>query len=265
VIAAWQQGAALTGAGAGASSSTGTDAQVEVDAAAYRGRPADEVRAELEGRGLTVEEEQRDANDPQGTVVEVTPTGTLRRGDTVTLAVSTGQGTIPQDLVGQPADTVVGILRDRGFSVDRVDDPNADGATGQVVRVVPGEGQTHRFDTPVQVIVSGGTGSSPVTQSVVTAPTAAPATESPAEPAPASESSAEPAPASSSSGDPAPSSAQPTPSEASTEPSPGSPAPTSKSAAPSTEPSAGTPSTPDASGPSSQGSDAGSPSTDPAG
>lgn len=244
-----------SGAGAGASSSTGTDAQVEVDAAAYRGRPADEVRAELEGRGLTVEEEQRDANDPQGTVVEVTPTGTLRRGDTVTLAVSTGQGTIPQDLVGQPADTVVGILRDRGFSVDRVDDPNADGATGQVVRVVPGEGQTHRFDTPVQVIVAGGTGSSPVTQSVVTAPTAAPA----------SESSAEPAPASSSSGDPAPSSAQPTPSEASTEPSPGSPAPTSESAAPSTEPSAGTPSAPDASGPSSQGSDAGSPSTDPAG
>ena len=244
-----------SGAGAGASSSTGTDAQVEVDAAAYRGRPADEVRAELEGRGLTVEEEQRDANDPQGTVVEVTPTGTLRRGDTVTLAVSTGQGTIPQDLVGQPADTVVGILRDRSFSVDRVDDPNADGATGQVVRVVPGEGQTHRFDTPVQVIVAGGTGSSPVTQSVVTAPTAAPATESPAEPAPAS----------SSSGDPAPSSAQPTPSEASTEPSPGSPAPTSESAAPSTEPSAGTPSAPDASGPSSQGSDAGSPSTDPAG
>lgn len=177
----------LTGGAAGGPGSS-TASGVQVDAEAYRGRPVGEVRSELERLGLTVVQEDRDDRQPVGTVVGVNPVGSLQRGETVTLAVSTGTGTVPEDLVGQPVDTVTGLLRDRGFSVDRVDDPGADGADGEVVRVVPGEGERHRFDTPVQVIVATAAGGgAPVTRSLAPAPTssAAPTRSTPA-PAPSS-------------------------------------------------------------------------------
>ena len=160
------------GAGAAASSS----AAISVRAEDYEGRPVADVRRELEGLGLTVQESERDDRAAAGTVVDVNPVGGLRRGDTVTLAVSTGTGTLPRDLVGQPVDTVTSMLRELGFSVDRVDDPAADGAEGEVVRVVPGEGERHRFDTPVQVIVAGGGRDASVGQDEPsTAPAPAPA------------------------------------------------------------------------------------------
>ena len=144
----------------GGSTPSGTSqaSSVSVDPEAYKGRPAAEVRAELERFGLVVREEDRDARNPRGTVEEVNPVGSLQRGETVTLAVSTGEGVIPDGLVGQPVDSAIQLLRDRGFTVDRVDDPSADGAEGEVVRVVPGEGQRHRYDTYVQLIVAGGAG-----------------------------------------------------------------------------------------------------------
>lgn len=174
-----------------------TGSAITVDAAAYTGCPASEVRAELERLGLTVQEERRDDSHPEGTVVEVNPTGSLQRGDTVTLAVSTGMGTVPADLVGHPVDTVTTLLRERGFSVDRVDDPQASGAEGEVVRVVPGEGERHRYDTPVQVIVATSGGAGSATQPATLAPTQAPSAEpsaAPTEPtAPTSEATS-PAP-----------------------------------------------------------------------
>ncbi|MDO4240788.1 PASTA domain-containing protein, partial [Micrococcus sp.] len=146
----------LVGDRAGAGAAATSSAAISLEAEDYEGRPVADVRRELEGLGLTVQESPRDDRAAEGTVVGVNPVGTLQRGDAVTLAVSTGQGTVPQDLVGQPVDTVTSMLRELGFSVDRVDDPTADGAEGEVVRVVPGEGERHRFDTPVQVIVAGG-------------------------------------------------------------------------------------------------------------
>ncbi|MEW1964910.1 protein kinase [Micrococcus sp. NPDC078436] len=191
----------------GAPGSSPSASAVQVDAEAYRGRPVAEVRPELERLGLTVAQEDRDDPQPEGTVVGVNPVGPLQRGQTVTLAVSTGAGTLPQDLVGQPVDTVVALLRERGFSVDRVDDPEADGAAGEVVRVVPGSGERHRFDTPVQVIVAtAGSGTAPAappvepapaSSSAPAAPPAAPSTSQPAESTPAAPVTPEASPTSS--------------------------------------------------------------------
>ncbi|GGK47747.1 PASTA domain-containing protein [Micrococcus flavus] len=235
---------ALTGGRAGAGAAATSSAAISLRAEDYEGRPAADARRELEGLGLTVQETERDDRAAQGTVVGVNPVGALQRGDVVTLAVSTGAGTVPQDLVGQPVDTVTSMLRALGFSVDRVDDPAADGAAGEVVRVVPGEGERHRFDTPVQVIVAGGGGQ----DAPSSAPAPAPATtrEPATDPAP----SAEPSPGTPDDGDGAQTSA-PAPTEEQSptapaedpatpteepgaEPSPG-PAPTSES--PSAQPS----------------------------
>lgn len=215
---------ALTGGRAGAGVASTTSAAISIRAEDYEGRPVADVRRELEGLGLSVQETERDARAAEGTVVDVNPVGGLERGDAVTLAVSTGAGTVPQDLVGQPVDTVTPMLRTLGFSVDRVDDPAADGAAGQVVRVVPGEGERHRFDTPVQVIVAGGASDGQDAPS-------APAPSGTREPAPDPAPSAEPPPGTPDDGDGAQTSA----------PAPG-PAPTEEQSptAPTDDPSAPT-------------------------
>ena len=176
---------------------------MHVDPEAYKGRPVSEVRTELEGLGLAVREEDRDAQSPQGTVEEINPVGALRRGETVTLAVSTGEGVIPEGLVGQPVESAIQTLRDRGFTVDRVDDPSADGADGEVVRVVPGEGERHRYDTHVQLIVAtGGSDAAPTREA------SQPASEP--EPSASEEPSAEPSPSASDEPSPSPTAESPT-------------------------------------------------------
>jgi len=190
------------------------------------------VRAELEGLGLAVREEDRDAQSPEGTVEEINPVGALRRGETVTLAVSTGEGVIPEGLVGQPVESAIQTLRDRGFTVDRVDDPSADGADGEVVRVVPGEGERHRYDTHVQLIVAtGGSDAAPTREA--SQPASEP--EPSASEEPSTEPSSEPSPSASDEPRPSPTAESPT-ATADPEPMPEpSEEPTTPTADPTTE------------------------------
>lgn len=191
------------GVGGSAPATSQEESSVRVDPEAYRGRPVSEVRTELEGLGLAVREEDRDAQSPQGTVEEINPVGALRRGETVTLAVSTGEGVIPEGLVGQPVESAIQTLRDRGFTVDRVDDPSADGADGEVVRVVPGEGERHRYDTHVQLIVAtGGSDAAPTREA------SQPASDP--EPSASEEPSTEPSPSASDEPSPSPTAESPT-------------------------------------------------------
>jgi serine/threonine-protein kinase len=74
------------------SSSTATDTAaakdtVTVDQADYVGRPLDQVRTELRELGLVVQVDQIAADGDAGTVTEVSPDGTLARGDEVTVSV----------------------------------------------------------------------------------------------------------------------------------------------------------------------------------
>ena len=217
------------GDGGSAPATSQEESSVNVDPEAYKGRPVSEVRAELEGLGLAVREEDRDAQSPEGTVEEINPVGALQRGETVTLAVSTGEGVIPEGLVGQPVDSAIQTLRDRGFTVDRVDDPSADGADGEVVRVVPGEGERHRYDTHVQLIVAtGGSDAAPTREA------SQPASEP--EPSASEEPSTEPSPSASDEPSPSPTAESPTatadPEEPTQEPSE---EPTTPTADPTTE------------------------------
>ena len=60
---------------------------VQVVAADYLGRPVQDVRSELVGLGLRVSATSSDGGGVVGTVKQVSPTGTLRAGSTVTLQV----------------------------------------------------------------------------------------------------------------------------------------------------------------------------------
>jgi serine/threonine-protein kinase len=67
---------------------TTTAPTVTVSAARYLGRPADQVRTELTALGLVVRVASVTSTAPAGSVVAVSPTGTLRRGTTVTLTTA---------------------------------------------------------------------------------------------------------------------------------------------------------------------------------
>nr|WP_288819288.1 protein kinase [uncultured Micrococcus sp.] len=143
--------------GAAAASESGTT----LDGGDYIGRPVEEVRSELEDRRFRVSTEDVDDPADEGLVTALDPTRGLNAGDTVRLSVSTGHGTIPTGLVGQPADSVIRQLRDAGFQVQRLGESSAAVPAGSVVRVNPAPGERHPFNLAVNVIVSTGAGAGP--------------------------------------------------------------------------------------------------------
>ena len=174
----WPRISPMLGAGDGTTQPVA--GQITLDQDDYVGRPVAEVVPELEAKGLRAAQQEVDDKAEAGTVVGLQPLTGLASGDTVTLNVSTGMGEIPAELVGMSAEQATTALQDAGFSVDRVDDPAAAGAAGEVVRVNPASGERHRYDTPVQLIVAAGDGA-PTQEAPIepAAPTSAPATEDP--------------------------------------------------------------------------------------
>lgn len=69
-------------------SETETVATVEITASDYVGRGLEEVTAELEELGFTVEAEERDDSEPYGTVIALNPTGEVEEGETITVTFS---------------------------------------------------------------------------------------------------------------------------------------------------------------------------------
>ncbi|MBA2241113.1 MAG: PASTA domain-containing protein [Solirubrobacterales bacterium] len=77
----------------------------------------------LRRRGFIADVEVTDSDEPEGTVLEQSPPGgaELRRGGRVTITVSSGAGSvIVPDVVGQPEDTAIAILTERGATDIRV-------------------------------------------------------------------------------------------------------------------------------------------------
>ncbi|MDO5635066.1 MAG: protein kinase [Micrococcus sp.] len=190
------------------SAETTQSQEITLTASDYVGRDADEVTRELEDRGLRVEQRSDDSPEPEGTVASLEPTSGLSNGDTVTLFVSTGEGTIPRNVVGERADVAIDRLRQEGFQVTRLEESSESVPTGSVIRVSPGEGQRQSFSMTVTVVVStGANGETPqpaspvpaptvtVTEQPTSAPTAPatePATSAPAEPTTAPTPTADP-------------------------------------------------------------------------
>jgi eukaryotic-like serine/threonine-protein kinase len=89
----------------------------------YLGQRVEEARAELERLDLIPDIETRNADQPEGTVIGQDPGegSRLRKGTRVTLIVSTGAGSVVMpNVVGQPEDAAIDILRGAGFTNIRV-------------------------------------------------------------------------------------------------------------------------------------------------
>jgi len=87
----------------------------------FTGKPADDAVKALTDAGLEVDatEQKNDATVPKGAVISQSPaSGTLYRGDKVTLVVSKGPELVKvPDVQGKQEKEAVKILEDAGFQV----------------------------------------------------------------------------------------------------------------------------------------------------
>jgi beta-lactam-binding protein with PASTA domain len=115
------------------------------------------AESELSKLKLIPNVDTRDADEPEGTVIDQEPaagSGVLR-GDTVTIVVSTGAGSVlVPDVVGQTEDAAKGALSSRSLGADVVeqDTTNAD-EDGRVLEQAPGAGSRVRAGDTVTIVI----------------------------------------------------------------------------------------------------------------
>jgi serine/threonine-protein kinase len=108
------------------------------------GDPQEVAEAELRRLGLIPNVDTRDADEPEGTVIEQDPgpDSRLQRGTEVTIVVSTGAGSVVMpDVEGQSEDAAVNTLQSRGLSVDIVTvETDEEREDGRVISQAPSSG-----------------------------------------------------------------------------------------------------------------------------
>jgi beta-lactam-binding protein with PASTA domain len=121
------------------------------------GLQEDEATAELERLGFIVNVETRDADQPEGEVIgqDPGPRSRLPEGETITIIVSTGAGSvIVPGVIGQSEDSARANLLARGLSVfvqeEATEDESED---GRVIDQAPEEGDRVVAGTQVTIVV----------------------------------------------------------------------------------------------------------------
>ncbi|GAA3706227.1 hypothetical protein GCM10022377_19960 [Zhihengliuella alba] len=131
---------------------------VTVRANNYIGQPLEAVRQDLINRGLRVDTEGRESDQAENTVLDVTPTGEIPVGDTVTLVYSVApeQVTVPSNLVGKSEDAVRSALQEAGLRPVRAERQTSDEPAGTVLGVSPSGGTDVEPGSDVSYVVSSG-------------------------------------------------------------------------------------------------------------
>jgi serine/threonine-protein kinase len=121
------------------------------------GQSQEVARSQLENLGLIVNVDTTDSDEPQGTVVDQEPVaGTeVSRDDRVTIVASNGAGTVVvRDVIGQPKDTAVSILKSLGLTVQVVEqDTDSPSDDKRVLDQAPSGGSRARRGDLVTIYV----------------------------------------------------------------------------------------------------------------
>ncbi|TLQ01026.1 PASTA domain-containing protein [Nesterenkonia salmonea] len=141
--------------------SDGVEAEM-VEVPAVAGMPEDEAVQELTDAGLSPETVTETSSEVEADfAIRTDPdSGTeVESGSDITLYISEGDGEveIPEGLVGQPEDTVRGILEEAGLEVGTVteeDDPDA--PEGEVISTDPESGTSVESGSEVNLVISTG-------------------------------------------------------------------------------------------------------------
>ncbi|UWX97158.1 protein kinase [Arthrobacter zhaoxinii] len=156
-----------------------TPSEIVVDSAAYAGRPVNDVYGELVALGLQVQRlPVADADVPEGIVIEVNPSGSLERGDAVTITYSSGPEMVSVPaLTGQREADARQLIVNAGLvPVNGGTQQTDSAAPGTVVGVEPGEGTTLPSGSSVTYYIAEAVPAVPSPPPAPTQPTPAPST-----------------------------------------------------------------------------------------
>jgi eukaryotic-like serine/threonine-protein kinase len=115
----------------------------------------EEAKAHLEQAGLVVRLQEEDSDEDAGIVIRTEPSQgeTVADGTTVTVFYSDGPEQIP-DVVGLMQPEAKNKIRNAGFQVEVIENPNTTEPAGTVLSQSPRGGQTADQGTTVTIVVS---------------------------------------------------------------------------------------------------------------
>ena len=122
------------------------------------GMDEEAARSTLEEAGFIPNVEDKDSDEPEGTVIQQSPGGgsELAKNEEVTIVVSTGAGSVVvPDVEGQPEDTAINTLQGRGVTNIQVIRQETDDSTldGRVIDQAPSSGTRIRSGDRVTLYV----------------------------------------------------------------------------------------------------------------
>ena len=126
----------------------------------YTNKSDGEVQGVLEKLGLTVKIEYENNNDvPEGTVLSqsIKPGEKIRRGDSITLTVSSGKETLKvESVVGKKEKEAEKLLKDQGFEVIVLESYDKEVEKGIVISQTPEGNSQQLYGSQVTIIISKG-------------------------------------------------------------------------------------------------------------
>ena len=127
----------------------------EVEVPDVIGDPLADAQAELEAVGLQVRAEEEDSDEEEGRVIRTEPSQgqTVADGTTVTVYYSDGPEEIP-GVVGMMQGQAKNAIRNAGFRVETIENPNTTEPAGTVLSQSPQAGTRANQGTTVTLVVS---------------------------------------------------------------------------------------------------------------
>jgi serine/threonine-protein kinase len=121
------------------------------------GLQEEDAETQLRGLKLVVNTNTRNADEPEGTVIDQSPDvgASVKRGETVTIVVSSGAGSIVlQSVIGQPRETAVEALEAQGVNVRVIDqETEIESEDGRVLDQAPAGGTRVQEGSTVTLFV----------------------------------------------------------------------------------------------------------------
>ncbi|WP_146359736.1 protein kinase domain-containing protein [Arthrobacter yangruifuii] len=155
---------------------TPEDEEINVVSASYAGRPVNDVATELSNLGLQVNRlPVSDADVAEGMVIEVNPSGLLKRGDAVTVMYSSGPEMVSvPSLQGRAEADARQRIVDAGLVPVNGGTRQSNAAPGTIVSADPGEGTTVPRGSSITYYVAEAAAPAPVPVPTQTPTTPAP-------------------------------------------------------------------------------------------
>ncbi|NKX51971.1 protein kinase, partial [Arthrobacter deserti] len=132
---------------------------IQLAASSFQGRPYNEAEAELLSMGFEVVPNPVQDQTAEGLVLDISPTGEVEEGETITVTYSEGPGsvTVPDGLIGRGEGRVQAALLNAGLQPQNVGTgPSFEYPAGTVIRMDPAPGAEVEPGTTVSYVVSSG-------------------------------------------------------------------------------------------------------------